>query len=313
MTLSGAKGPVGGGDRGLTQDDTYIEVGDYLRRHGVRVPDLYLDARKQGYLLVEDIGSVSLLDCAQDSSRMPEVLLAEAPKDALLDLYASALRFQKRFAELPQDSRVVMYQRRTSAEQRATQIREFLDHYASPRGLNEADSQVVQSCMDAVCARIEHHPTQASHFDFMAANIHVLPSGELCLIDFQDMCMDSPARDVVSLLNDRGSDIALGKDRQRQLLDYYRNEIGGPPDFLQLYDEYLLLWDFRVSGRFALLADKKGVERYRAWIPSTLRRLGRTLVRASKHIPHAEEALSVLARFSPEVDQGRQDPWDHPV
>jgi aminoglycoside/choline kinase family phosphotransferase len=167
--------------------------------------------------------------------------------------------------------------------------------------------------MDVVCERVEHHPLQPSHFDFMASNIHVLPDGELCLIDFQDMCLDSPARDIVSLLNDRDSDSALGRERQRRLLSFFMTEINSYPSFPQLYDEYLLLWDFRVSGRFALLAEKRGVERYKMWIPGTLRRLGRTLVRAKQTIPYAEDALAVLARFSPEVEQGRRDPWDFPV
>jgi hypothetical protein len=114
-------------------------------------------------------------------------------------------------------------------------------------------------------------------------------------------------------LNDRDSDSALGRERQGRLLSFFMKEINSHSDFPQLYDEYLLLWDFRVSGRFALLAEKRGIDRYKAWIPGTLRRLGRTLVRAKKVIPHAEEALAMLSRFSPEIEEGRRDPWDFPA
>ncbi len=313
MVLSGAPGPVGGGPRGLSQDDTYVEVSTFLSRNGVRVPHIYFDARSLGRLLVEDIGTLSLLSCAQGGARLNDAALARLGNDPLEALYAKALRFEKIFAALPRDESVVIYQRQTTPEQRGAQIREFLEHYARPRGLSEQDAQVVERLMEEVCGRVARHPLQPSHFDFMASNIHILPDGELCLIDFQDMCLDSPARDVVSLLNDRDSDSALGRERQRRLLSFFMREINSHRDFQRLYDEYLLLWDFRVSGRFALLAERRGIQRYNAWIPGTLRRLGRTLVRARKLIPYAEDALAVLSGFSPEVDEGRRDPWDFPA
>jgi aminoglycoside/choline kinase family phosphotransferase len=313
MTLSGAPGPVGGGPRGLTQDDTYVEVGAFLRQHGVRVPHLYADARAQGRLLVEDVGSLSLLDVSKGSGRSNAGALLQSGADPLEVLYSKALRFQRIFSQLPKDESVVIYQRQTTALQRAAQIREFLEHCARPRGFSLESEAVVEKLMEVVCERVSQHPLQPSHFDFMASNIHVLPDGELCLIDFQDMCIDSPARDVVSLLNDRDSDTALGQERQRRLLQLFMREINSHRSFPQMYDEYLLLWDLRVSGRFALLAEKRGVERYKAWIPGTLRRLGRTLVRARNSIPHAEEALVALSRFSPEIAQGQREPWDFPV
>lgn len=313
MVLSGAPGPVGGGPRGLSQDDTYVEVSTFLSSHSVRVPQIYLDARSRGRLLIEDIGALSLLNYAHDNSYLKDVALSTLGSDPLEALYTKALRFEKLFAGLPKDERVVIYQRQTTREQRATQIREFLEHYARPRGLADSDAKIVEALMEEVCERVARHSLQPSHFDFMASNIHILPDGELCLIDFQDMCLDSPARDIVSLLNDRDSDSALGRERQGRLLSFFMKEINSHSDFPQLYDEYLLLWDFRVSGRFALLAEKRGIDRYKAWIPGTLRRLGRTLVRAKKVIPHAEEALAVLSRFSPEIEEGRRDPWDFPA
>jgi hypothetical protein len=123
------------------------------------------------------------------------------------------------------------------------------------------------------------------------------------------MCLDSPARDVVSLLNDRGIDEVLGRDLQQRLLSLFLSSVDDRPHFASMYDEYLLHWDFRVSGRFALLSDVKGVERYRAWIPSTLRRLGRTLGRVQHSMEGAGEVVRVLSEFSPDISYGAQDPW----
>jgi hypothetical protein len=127
------------------------------------------------------------------------------------------------------------------------------------------------------------------------------------------MCLDSPARDVVSLLNDRDSDSALGKLRHTELLKSYLSALNGQPNFSQLYNEYLLLWDLRVSGRFALLAEKRGIANYSKWIPGTLRRLGRTLYRVRDTIPYAAETLKELSAFSLEIKHGVEDPWELPL
>lgn len=309
MTLSGARGPVGGGDRALTQDDTYVEVGNYLRAHGVRVPHLYADDRARGALLIEDVGTTSLLDISQNQANLPKQLSAALGPDPLKGLFAKALVIQRALAALPHDKQIVIFQRRTTPQQRATQIREFLDHYARPHGLSQQASSVVERLMDEVCARVETHPQQVSHFDYMASNIHILPNGELCLIDFQDMCLDSPARDVVSLLNDRDADSMLGRERQGDLLALFMRDINRYPNFPSLFDEYLLLWDFRVAGRFALLSEQRGIARYGAWLPGTVRRLGRTLTRVRATIPHADEALQALQAFSPLIKEGSDDPW----
>jgi aminoglycoside/choline kinase family phosphotransferase len=313
VILSHAPGPVGGGTRNLTQDDTYVEVGQYLTAHNVRVPELYADGRDIARLLVEDVGSLSLFKAAQDPNQIPPQILARLGAAPLTELYLKALKIQRQIANLPHDQRHVIFQRSTTAEQRALQINEFLEHYATPRGISERASSILKELMREVCLRVERHPKVVSHFDYMASNIHVLPTGELCVLDFQDMCLDSPARDVVSLLNDRDSDSALGKLRHTELLKSYLSALNGQPNFSQLYNEYLLLWDLRVSGRFALLAEKRGIANYSKWIPGTLRRLGRTLYRVRDTIPYAAETLKELSAFSLEIKHGVEDPWELPL
>ena len=313
IILSHAPGPVGGGVLNLTQDDTYVEVGSYLRANGVRVPELYADGRDISCLLVEDVGGLSLFRAAQDPNYVPPQVLKQLGEEPLTELYLKALRLQRKIAELPRDYQHVIFQRATTAEQRALQISEFLEHYAIPRGISDGASQNLKKLMREVCDRVEQHPRVVSHFDYMSSNIHILPNGELCLLDFQDMCLDSPARDIVSLLNDRDSDSALGKPRHTELLKTYLSEMNTEPRFSDLYNEYLLLWDLRVSGRFALLAEKRGISNYSRWIPGTLRRLGRTLLRSRDSIPYAADTLKDLSCFSPEIYQGLKDPWDFPL
>jgi N-acetylmuramate 1-kinase len=306
MLLSSAPGPLGGGARSLTQDDTFVEISWLLLRHGVKVPRIVVDARDSKMLLVEDFGSITLHGALTDrSSRSIPAALATTP-DPLGTLFERALSILKPIRTLTPTEESVIFQRRTTPEQRRLQIREFLDHYATPRGFSAEGTVSVERLMSEVCARVELHPVVVSHYDFMPANLHVLPSGEVGVIDFQDMCLDSPARDVVSLLNDRGTDELLGAARHARLLQYYFEKINELPDFAELYQDYLLLWDFRVSGRFALLSEKRGIARYAEWIPETLRRLGRTLKSNTSRFSFAEEALTHLCWFSSEIREGAQ-------
>lgn len=304
MLLSSASGPLGGGARSLTQDDTFVEVSSTLLQQGVKVPRIIVDARSSSILLVEDFGVLTLHGVLSDSSGAAIPAAVRSTKDPLGSLFERALSVLRPIRSVAPSDQSVIFQRRTAPEQRLRQIREFLDHYALPRGLSSDAASAVEALMEEICRRVELHPLVVSHYDFMPANLHVLASGEIGVIDFQDMCLDSPARDVVSLLNDRGTDELLGAERHARLLRYYLDNINAHPDFLDLYQDYLLLWDFRVSGRFALLSDQRGIAHYQQWIPGTLRRLGRTLQTNRGRYAHAESALTQLCRFSEEISQG---------
>jgi len=143
----------------------------------------------------------------------------------------------------------------------------------------------------------------------MADNIFVDSAGEIILIDFQDMSLVSPVRDIVSLINDRGIDELLGQSLNRELFHYAGEKLQIGDNFERFYNEYLLHWDFRVSGRFALLSEQKGMPKYAKWIPGTLRRLGRTMERSYKDFVGMDDLLEILPNYTPEVSEGIQDAW----
>lgn len=302
VLLPGTDGPVGGGNRGLTQDDTYVEISHILEARGIRVPRMYTDARDRKALLIEDVGSTSLLDFAGEQQ-------GSQNRNLVTILYKEALSIQKKLHEIPEDAAGIIYERFVTREKRIVQAREFLDHFLLPKGLCLKGRELIEAFLAEVCERVEGHPHAVSHFDYMSANIHVLPDNSLCLIDFQDMCIDSPARDIVSLLNDRGIDVALGRERQAELLAFYMRNVSTFDSFPAMYLEYLLHWDLRVTGRFTYLSEVRGLTRYNRWIAGTLRRLGRTLVTIRDEMPSAAGFLELLSEEVPEIAEGAREPW----
>lgn len=314
MLLNQGKGPVRGGRQDLTQDDTFVQLSTFLADNGIAVPNILLDARKDGALLVEDVGDLPLWHFAfrelRDEHRRIEDALGA---DAVEHLYKQAIDITKHLQEIPEDRKCIAFQRWVEFEQYRREISEFAEYYAKPKGIKPAALKLLEQAYDAICESICSHPRKLSHFDYMSHNLFVSPQGKIRVLDFQDMCLVSPVRDIVSLINDRDTDSALGKTLHGKLLSYFMQQLAVDDAFSNRYNEYLLHWDFRVSGRFVLLAEQRGIARYGKWIPGTLRRLGRTLVRAHKNIHGLSDVLEMLTKLSPEIREGTEDPWDLPV
>ncbi|MCB0353516.1 MAG: phosphotransferase [Bdellovibrionales bacterium] len=313
MKLSTALGPVGGGPRKLTQDDTFVELLHFFREHGVRVPELYLDAREDGYLLVEDIGDVALWNIVlKDSSEAIDRVLDGLPSDPVMYLYKKAVDVIVRLQKIPVEKEIVLFERTVSFEQYRKEISEVVEYLLAPKGLRKPEQEAFGEVFDAVCESIASHPRVPAHFDCMSHNVYVGPEKEIVLIDFQDASLNSPVRDILALLNDRDIDSALGKSRHAELLSYFI-ETAKVKDFARLYNEYLFHWDCRVSGRFGLLAYQKGRKKYEQWIDGTLRRLARTILRTHRDFPGMDDLLEIGMRYLPAMREGVEDPWPLPT
>lgn len=304
MQLSSQLGPVGGGPREMTQDDTFVELSTFFLANGIPVPRVVVDQREKGFLVVEDTGPTVL-----------GAILWETPqrkRSSLKDLFSRSLEVIHKLQAITPNESIVCFQRQLSPQQYRAQIGEIALYLLPELGADVHEVQRASGAFDGMIARITTHPKTLVHFDYMPYNIAVRENGEVVVLDFQDACLDSCVRDIVSILNDRSTDEALGPDLQLELLREYpgRQAI---QDFNRLYLEYLFLWDCRVSGRFALLS-QRGKDHYRQWIPSTLRRLGRTVSHLIERGGYAkiEDFAVVLEALSPEFASGRDDPWKLP-
>lgn len=313
MILNQATGPVGGGKENKTQDDTFVELAEFFAHHGIMVPKIYYDARPTGALLVEDVGDIALWHFARDElGEVGQKIKDHLGEYALRVLYERAINVIKQIQSIKPEPSSVAYQRYVGFKQYRKEVDEFRDYYAKPKGIRDSALRIVEAFFDDLCESLSSHPKLLSHFDYMSHNIYVTSEGGLRIIDFQDACTVSPVRDIVSLINDRDIDVSLGKSLHGQLLEYYMKEMETEESFEEQYNECLLHWDFRVAGRFIYLCEKKKAERYREWVPGTLRRIGRTLFRVEQSIPKADDVITILSGLSDEIRKGLEDPWPLP-
>ncbi len=277
---------MGGGPKGLTQNDTFVELAEFLRKHGIEAPRILADARESSFLIVEDVGDLCLADA---SGGFP---------DKITDFYREAIDIILKLQSIPHAESCVAFQRSPSLDQLKNQAFEFVDHYSLPRGLSDADRAALSSFINRICGIVDSHPKVLAHYDYTAWNLFVDQSGSIRPLDFQDACLDSPARDIVALIDDRDSDLLLGPERHAELLDYFCSLFPDGKKARQWYSEYRIHWHLRVAGRFALLSEKRGLQRYAAWIPGSVRRLISALETVGRSIPEARDVMGIVISIS---------------
>ncbi len=309
MVLRAWKDPLGGGRNNLSQDDTFVEMARFFASHKIPVPNLYIDARKDKLLLVEDVGSVGLWEFAFGRRGVKDLPLPCS--DPVLMLYKRAIDIIAQLQSIAHDDNCVAFQRSCTLEQYRREASEFVQYFIPAKlSLSRSEIESISSFHDTLCRTLMEHPRTLSHFDYMSFNLFVDPQGQVRVVDFQDASLNSAARDVLALINDRDVDFALGKERHAELLRYAASVLTFDKDLLDHYYQYLLHWCFRVAGRFVLLSEKRGKPAYQAWIPGTLRRLGRTLATPqAQALPGASAVFDLLSKACPEVDEGASGLW----
>ncbi len=314
LEYGNAKGPAFKQPEIPSQEESMRLLANELLPFQIPLPKLFLHDSKSHRFVFEDCGDRSLAMLASGHrDALVEQLENDHRSDWLEHLFAEAIGIVSKLQKIPSTSSVVACRRWLEFENLRNEAQEFIDFVAIPGGANKAALEVLRGQLDALCETIRSFPKLVSHFDFHGHNILVRDDGKLTLIDFQDACLASPARDIVSLLNDRGMDETLGYSRHSRLLKRAFEGLGATSqEFTKYYNFTLLHWDLRVSGRFRKLGIEKKTDRYVQWIPGTLRRLGRTVLRAHPEIHGMEDLLQVLEKLCPEAREGISDPWPLP-
>ena len=308
-----SRAPALSGNTNVSQEQAFVTIGRYFEQHGIPVPHIYLHDPDEHAIFCEDLGPVHLYQLAEGIlNHQTEEVIAALGDDYRYKAFEQALKLIGQLQAIPHDPKALAFQRFLGFENYRKEISEFSEFYAAPRGLKPAAARALDKVYDGICETLASFPKTLSYFDFNSHNIMVQGEGRLRVIDFQDACLVSPARDIASLINDRGMDDILGRTLHDRLLALFHREINTDPQFPFFYNTTLLHWDLRVSGRFEKLCGLQKTEKYRQWLPGICRRLGRTLIRSYKSIHGLETLLEIASEISPEVREGIEDPWPFP-
>jgi len=242
----------------------YLAVSALLERCGVHVPRIDASDARQGFVLLEDLGSVSYLSRLQQP----------ANADALYgDALAALLRIQLRGRELC--AQLAPYDRPVLAREMALMPEWFCARHLKLT-LDDRERTLIQAAFEFLIEEALLQPTVLVHRDYHSRNLMVVPQDNPGIIDFQDALAGPCGYDLVSLLKDCYIDWPRARV-EAWVLRYRQQWIAGGGDggrdaamFLRWFDLAGLQRHIKVLGIFARLWYRDGKSGYLADLPRTL-------------------------------------------
>ena len=239
----------------------FLQVARNFESIGLNVPHIYAENLSEGFLLLEDLGSVLYLDRLDETT--VEDLYADA-LDALVNLQAKAPT-----QGLPDYDRTLLMREM-----------ELFRDWLVGRELGLALTPDEQSMLDATFAQLSQNalsqPQVCVHRDYHSRNLMLTRERNPGIIDFQDAVLGPVTYDLVSLLRD--CYISWPRARVEAWVQGYfeRARQAGvlqaehESDFLQWFDLMGVQRHLKASGIFARLNRRDGKPGYLADIPRTL-------------------------------------------
>ena len=239
----------------------FLHVAGLFAAAGAHVPAIHARDLAAGFLLLEDLGAATYLDCLERKED-PNPLYAAAT-DSLV-----RIQLASRPGELPEYDHALLKR----------ELDLFPDWYLArelKKELAAADQQVLQDAFALLLANNLAQPRVYVHRDYHSRNLmrsDPLPG----ILDFQDAVYGPITYDLVSLLRD-----AYVRWDEAQVIDWAaryweKARKAGLPvrsDFAEFYRDFEWMGaqrQLKVVGIFARLCHRDGKSRYLADIPRVL-------------------------------------------
>ncbi len=267
----------------------FVEVQRHLSAAGIDVPAILDIEPARGFMLLEDLGDVTLLRKLQDVSN-PEVErhLYERVIDSLVEMHVNASPARK-------PAEIAGYGMRFDFEKLMWEVNFAIEQFYEQhlkRKVSDGDRKVLHEGFGEICTVLANEPLVFTHRDFHSRNVMVC-SGKngqerLVMIDFQDARLGPAQYDLASLLKD--SYYQLEEAQIDRLIDYAiaRTEAlsGSRLDrshYRYIFDLMSIQRNFKAIGSFASFQNKRGDATYLKYIGNTFENIRRTLLRHPRY------------------------------
>ena len=271
--------------RDVTENDSYFLIGRHLRARGAPVPEIYVYCREESWMLLEDVGDLSLAARVAGAASDTEVLAwyRRALEILLNQQLAGAQGFNPAWCfDTPSVTRPFLLERECRYF-----VWAFLQGYL---GL-EVDEAELTPDFERLLAgtRPEEFPFFL-HRDFQSKNLFV--QGEkLRVLDFQGGRLGPLGYDLAALLIDPY--VGLSPATQDELLNLYQDLLGerrsfDRQDFREQYENLAFCRNLQILGAFGFLTRVKGKHQFAGYIPRAVASLRRRLAARPGAFPRLE-------------------------
>jgi len=282
--------PAGGEE--VNENDSYYHLGRHLKAKGVPVPEIYTYCREEFWLLLEDLGDISLETAIKRNPQDSQI--RHWYRQALEILVNMQLKGKEGFDtswcyDTPALHRPFLWERECGYF-----VRAFLNNYLR---LSITMEDLAPDFERLLTGALTPGPAYFLHRDYQSRNLQIT-SGRLRVIDFQGGRLGPLGYDLASLLIDPY--VNLSPTWQRELLDYYLELIKprvdvDPEAFREQYYHLALCRNLQILGAFGYLTKVKGKDYFARYIPKAVESLRRRLAARPGVFPGLEGVLENLA------------------
>jgi N-acetylmuramate 1-kinase len=267
----------------------FINVQRHLRACKVAVPEIVFYDASRGWLLLEDLGDVTLAEEVEKNIRNDAGLVDYYQKaiDELLILHLEGT---------PSTPASLAHQRSFDQSLFIWEFDHFIEYGIEKRKgmvIPEKEKSAIRAYFSDMAFRLASLPQVLTHRDYHSRNLMVQfhPAGvQIRVIDFQDALMGPCQYDLASLLRDSYIDLPEGViDR---LILYYiqqwearsgkevRQEM-----FREFFDLVSIQRNLKAAGRFVYIDQVKNNNRFLPYVPPTLAKVKRNLEKHRRLAP----------------------------
>ena len=231
-----------------------LEVLHWFAQIGLRVPEVFGDDLDEGWLVLEDLG-------AEDA----EERLRNTPVAERGDLLRAAIEPLSVFAGIDVETYPGWNQPLDAVRMR-WELSGFelwyVVHHLAGRPSGKLDQW-----LDDLAAEVATHPVRICHRDYHINNLFFLPSGEVVMIDVQDVLVGPDTYDAVSLLSERAVAELVAAGERERLRRAWAESTGAGAGWEERWSQVRLQRALKVIGTFARL-HACGKPGYRFWMRS---------------------------------------------
>jgi aminoglycoside/choline kinase family phosphotransferase len=277
--------------QGVNENDSYFHLGRHLRAQGAPVPEIYDYGRDEGWMLLEDLGDISLEAALKREGREEQVRFRY--RQALEILVNLQLHGKEGFDPAWCFDTNTVHRPFLWERELGYFVRAFLQGYL---GLKVGLDDLAPDFERLLTRALPPAPNFFLHRDFQSRNL-MIKDGRLRVIDFQGGRLGPLGYDVAALLIDPY--VNLSPDRQEELLAHYlellqerRPEVDREA-FRDQYYHLALCRNFQILGAFGYLTKVKRKANFARYIPTAVAGLRRRLA-AQGGFPRLEQLVASL-------------------